>query len=261
MSTESEGLWVYGILDGASANQRVAGVVGVAGEEIRSIQVGGIAAAVGTVPLAEFGEDALRQNLENLDWLDDKARAHDRVVSRLAQSGSVIPLRMTTVYLTEQGVADLLVDHCDQFAATLDAVNARQELGVKAYADAHVLMGTAHPDSSSSSKPSGTAYLLRRRRELSAQEDAYRLADEAAQRIHAELMGYAVAGRRKKTTDHSISGPTGWVVLNGTYLVDNSRTDLFRRTVAALQADLAGIKLDVTGPWPPYSFTGDLARP
>jgi hypothetical protein len=55
-----------------------------------------------------------------------------------------------------------------------------------------------------------------------------------------------------------LSGTTAWTVLNGTYLVDRAMEDLFRETVAAINRTAGRIRLEVTGPWPPYSFAGDL---
>jgi hypothetical protein len=105
---------------------------------------------------------------------------------------------------------------------------------------------------------SGTAYLLRRRRQLASQEEAYRLAAGEAERIHAKLMERAVDGKRKPASDPAVSGRDAWTVLNGTYLVDKDHMEEFRRSVAALDRDTRGIELEITGPWPPYSFAGDV---
>jgi Gas vesicle synthesis protein GvpL/GvpF len=49
--------------------------------------------------------------------------------------------------------------------------------------------------------------------------------------------------------------------MNGTYLVDRNQVEAFRAAVAELQETTTGIKLEITGPWPPYSFTGDVVSP
>jgi hypothetical protein len=40
--------------------------------------------------------------------------------------------------------------------------------------------------------------------------------------------------------------------------VDNDQVDAFRAAVAAIDDESEGIGLEITGPWPPYSFTGDV---
>jgi hypothetical protein len=72
-------------------------------------------------------------------------------------------------------------------------------------------------------------------------------------------MQHAVDGKRKPATDRSLSGREEWTVLNGTYLVDSDAVDVFRETVAMLDRATPRITLEITGPWPPYSFAADLS--
>src|SRR5262249_39926506 len=60
------------------------------------------------VTLAEFGEDALRRNLEDLGWLEATARAHHHVIDAVAQQGPLVPMRLATVYSGDEGIAAML---------------------------------------------------------------------------------------------------------------------------------------------------------
>jgi hypothetical protein len=258
MSVDGVGVWAYAVIRAERAEDHIGGLRGVAGEPLRAVVAGDLAAVVGTVGLAEFGQDALRNNFEDLDWLSAKARAHDAVVSGVARFGPVIPVRMATVYFDDDRVRQLLTDRHDAFDAALHRVAGRVELGVKAYADPKALVSQEGQSQESVGHRSGTAYLLRRRRELASEEEAYRIAAGEADRIHTTLIGCAVDGKRKPPLDKSISGTAAWTVLNGTYLVDEGSTNVFMETVAALEKSTGRITLAVTGPWPPYSFAGDL---
>src|SRR5213078_2128486 len=46
---------------------------------------GGLAAIVSRVSLEEFGEERLRDNLNDVAWLEDKARAHEEVLDAALQ--------------------------------------------------------------------------------------------------------------------------------------------------------------------------------
>ncbi len=257
MTVEGDGLWLYAILGDDSADDRLAGLRGVADEPVRTVTAEDLAAAVGTVNLHEFGQDALRRNLEDLDWVAAKARAHDAVITAIARSGPVIPVRMATVYVDNRRVEQLLKSRHGDFNHALRRVAGREELGVKAYADPKGL--AAQDDPVDGNSRSGTAYLLRRRRELASQEEAFRVASQEADRIHTALMRHAVDGKRKPATDRALSGRDEWTVLNGTYLVDED-------VVESIPGDRCRprlgqrrrITLEITGPWPPYSFAGDL---
>jgi hypothetical protein len=255
----TEGVWTYAVVESDAAEPRLSGLVGVSGEPIRAVTSTGLTAVVGTVGLDQFGEDGLRRNLEDLDWLAATARAHDAVISAIARFGPVVPMRMATVYLDDERVSELLEARHDDFIAALRHVTARAELGVKAYADPETL--AKQQDSAgggAGEKMSGTAYLMRRRRALAANDEAFRVAAKHADRIHARLLSHAVDGKRKPASDRSLSGRSDWTVLNGTYLVDTEGIDGFRALVASVARDSPGIELEVTGPWPPYSFAGDV---
>jgi len=71
----TEGVWTYAVVESEAAEPRLSGLVGVSGEPIRAVTSTGLTAVVGTVGLDQFGEDGLRRNLEDLDWLAAPARA------------------------------------------------------------------------------------------------------------------------------------------------------------------------------------------
>jgi hypothetical protein len=256
MSTE--GVWAYAVVGGEAAEHSFGRLQGVAGEPVRAVTGSGLTAVVGTVGLDEFGEEALRNNLEDLDWLAATARAHDAVISAIARGGPVVPLRMATVYLDDSRIRDLLETRHDDFVSALDRVAEREEFGVKAFADPNVLTGQNESGDRPGEKLSGTAYLMRRRRALASQDDAFRIAAAHAERIHAGLLEHAVDGKRKPASDRRLSGRDGWTVLNGTYLVKKDEVDAFKAVVAAIDRNTPGIELEITGPWPPYSFAGDV---
>jgi len=258
MSTD--GVWTYAVMESEGAVPRISGLHGVSGEPVRAVTNGGLTAAVGTVGLDEFGEEGLRRNLEDFDWLAATARAHDAVIAAIARFGPVVPMRMATVYLDDQRVSRLLEARRVDFVNALRHVTGRSELGVKAYADPDVLTGQQEPaEQTTGAKMSGTAYLMRRRKALAANDDAFRIAAEHADRIHSQLLRHSVDGKRKPAPDRSLSNRKDWTVLNGTYLVDADDIDAFSALVATVGRDTPGIELEITGPWPPYSFAGDVA--
>ncbi|AHK31434.1 gas vesicle synthesis protein [Rhodococcus opacus PD630] len=255
--TADEGVWLYSITTDSIGDAQLAGVTGVAGEPVRAVASAGLAAVVGTVSLSEFGQEPLQRNLEDLDWLAATARAHDSVVAAVLRCGPTVPLRLATLYLDDDRVRLLLDERQEEFSTALRRVTGRSEWGVKAFGDAKVLAQNVKEEpSATGAKGKGTAYLLRRRAELSAQQDVERRAAGHAGEIHSALLGRAVDGLRRQVTDPVLTGKRAWMIFNGTYLVDNARIDDFAALVSALDAERPGITLDLTGPWPPYSFAG-----
>lgn len=258
------GVWLYGI-SRAMPPQALTGLTGLKEQPVYTIEEAGLVAVAGSVPLGEFGEEPLRRNLENLDWLAETARAHDSVVNAVAGAApAVVPLRLATVYLDDERVRSLLVERRADFEAALDRLTGVSEWGVKGYADPDALVEPPADDDSKSDQAAGagTAYLLRRRAQLSARQDAERNAASRADEIHTVLLRLAEAATRHPPQDPQLTGKRAWMVLNGAYLVGEARTEEFAAKVRALDAELPGMWLELTGPWPPYSFagTGQVAR-
>jgi hypothetical protein len=252
VADDGTGVWVYAVVGGGRYGDELP--AGVAAERVRTIEAAGLTAVVGTVGLDDFGEAALRRNLEDLDWLETTARAHDAVVGAVARTADAVPLRLATVCTDDEHVRALLAESRCDFEAALRQVAGRAEWGVRAIADT-----TARPAPDVGTNAPGGAgarYLARRRAELSSREDIERALAAEAESVHTTLLRLAAMGRRQSPTAPALAGTRAWMPLNGTYLVDRDRAREFAEAVASLDRDHERLRLELTGPWPPYSFTG-----
>jgi hypothetical protein len=256
---EGGAVWLYAVMGPGQGTPE--GVHGVAGETIRPIEGAGLTAVVGSVPASEYGDAALRRHLEDLTWLEATARAHDRVVSALMRHGPTVPLRLATVCLDDARVRAVLEERRADLGAALELVTGRTEWGVKAYADIDALTSTAVESAADGVAGSGTVWLARRRAQVSARDNVEHEVAAQADAIHTHLVRRSVAGRRQPPAAPILSGTKERVALNGTYLVDGDRADDFAETVRALGKTHPDLRLELTGPWPPYSFAGGQGQP
>ncbi|GEL17588.1 GvpL/GvpF family gas vesicle protein [Pseudonocardia asaccharolytica] len=249
-----DAVYVYAIGDAALAADLPA-VAGVGGTLVRAVGSGALAAVASSVDAGEFGEDALRHNLEDLGWLADTARAHHAVVDTVARHHPIAPVRLATVYLDDANVRALLDERAAAFTAALERVRGRTEWGVKAFAAPQAAeepqAAEPQPPAPSEAGP-GTAYLMRRRAARNRAAESRRSAADAASRLHEELAGLAVANRRYPPQDPQLTGSRDEMVLNAAYLVENAGEAAVRRLVEERGAP--GLRLQLTGPWAPYSF-------
>src|SRR5438309_10678380 len=110
---EDPGIWLYAVTRGPEPAVPP-GTTGVGGAPVRTLAEAGLVAVVGSVGLDEFGEEPLRRNLEDLDWLAATARAHDTVVDAVARSGPAVPARLATVYTDDGRVREVLAGRRDE---------------------------------------------------------------------------------------------------------------------------------------------------
>jgi Gas vesicle synthesis protein GvpL/GvpF len=250
---EPDGLWVYAV---TRPGAEVDSLTGVAGGPVRLVAAGELTAVVSPVDLAEFGPEPLRRNLEKLPWLEAVARAHHQVIAAISATSAVVPMRLATVYRTPASLARMLVQRAGDFQAVLARTANCAEWGVKAYliaADAPQ-PGGEQVAAARSQPGSGTDYLRRRRAQLTADEDLRREAAASAERLHCELCAVASASARHRPQDPQLSGRRTQMILNGTYLVEDRRRERFAATVSRSMESSSSVRVEVTGPWPPYSF-------
>ncbi|MFI0356185.1 GvpL/GvpF family gas vesicle protein [Actinomadura sp. 9N407] len=259
MSTDGTAVYLYGVARGLDP-AALDGAAGVAGAPVREITAAGLTALVSTVRLDQYGEEALRANLEDLRFLEDTARAHHDVVDRAARAAPTAPVRIATLYRDDGRVAEILTERHAQFTGVLDGITGRTEWGVKAYAHAEAYDNA--PDPRDDPEPAGagggagvgTAYLRQRQVQRRRHEDAARHVSGQAEAVHAELADHAAASRSHPPQDPRLSGHEGTLILNTAYLVDDDQVAGFLAVTDDLDARLPGIEVQVTGPWPAYSF-------
>ncbi|MEU9044304.1 MULTISPECIES: GvpL/GvpF family gas vesicle protein [unclassified Kitasatospora] len=249
--------WLYAIADAGCTPPP--GLTGVAGETLRAIAAPDLTALAGSVPRGDFDEEPLRAHLADAAWLEHAVRAHHRVVDTLARTAPMLPLRFATLYRDDRRAAAMLERHHDELLASLGHVTGRVEWGVKAYAglagptpDAAAESGDTRQDPAA--RP-GTAYLLRRQAQHHRREQDQQQAADDAQDVHTVLAQAAAEATRHPLQRPETVGRTEPMVLNGAYLVEQARTAAFHAAVDALSARFPGLRLETTGPWPPYSFT------
>ncbi|WP_328444898.1 GvpL/GvpF family gas vesicle protein [Streptomyces sp. NBC_00386] len=241
--------------------QSLTGLTGVAGAPVHLIAEGGkehgdadIVLVVSPVPAADFREEGLRRHLEDLDWLEAVARAHHAIVEEVAARAPALPLRLATVYRDDSSARDMLRSAVRLFTERLDHLADQVEWGVKIYVEATVPPTPAAPESPSADISPGRAYLSARRRQRGDREAFHRAAQEAAERVGNVAGAYATDRAAHRPQQGALAGDAGENVFNDAFLVPRGRGEAFRSEAARAGQGLAGIRVEVTGPWAPYSF-------
>ena len=293
--SEGSGVWAYAItedgnLSGPDGDVDLSWLTGVGEAKVRTTASCGLTVLVSDVSLAEFGEAALRENLENLDWLDEVAREHHYVIDAAARLFPLLPVRLATVYSGDDAVCAALSERCDQLRDALHRVGGRVEWGVKAYAAPNAAEGAGEdatgrtdadpagaeraPAASATESPespeapegaaqepktaggAGMAYLRRRRAQLTSARESETAAVSGAQAVHAELTAKAIGARLHPPQSAQLSGVRQPMLLNAAYLLDPDGSVAFTAAVAGMATAHPELRVELTGPWPPYSFAG-----
>jgi len=248
------GVYLYAICRPEDA-AGLAGSPGVEGSEVRVLDVGELSAVVSSVPLTEFGEEGLRRNLEDLRWVEAVARCHNAVVAECFRRGPVAPVSLATVCFDDDAVISRVRAWRPQVLDALARVDGCTELGVKVYQRQDEQSGAKEPvRAASSGAGAGAAYLQRLKADAQRRESRSQVLTATVEQVHHQLSEGGVASRRHPVQDPRLSGHAGQMVLNGAYLVGVEAVERFQGHVADVAADHPDLELELTGPWPPYSF-------
>ncbi|MEU0951300.1 GvpL/GvpF family gas vesicle protein [Streptomyces niveus] len=253
--------YVYAVgAAGKALDSALSGRTGAHGGSLRTVCAGDLVALVSSVPHDAFGTDGLRAQMEDIKQLEVLARTHHCVVEAAYESGTVLPMRLATVYLDDARVTDMLVERAVEFGDLLSRLEGHVELGVKVYADpreaaaASEAATTATAPGEPAVTSPGRAYLRQRREQRRNHRDAYQAAGAVAAEVTARVGATVRARLAHRPQQGDLAQGAGENIANDAYLVEASRVAEFHTALAGLADDVPGVRVEITGPWAPYSF-------
>jgi gas vesicle protein GvpL/GvpF len=244
-------LWVYGV----SASDETCDTRGIDSAEVFAVRQDDLTAYASVLPAARFEREPLMAQLEDLERVEVLARAHEGVVEALREQAAVLPCRLCTIYSGEPALRAMLEREQETLRATLERLRDAEEWGLK-------LLHEPLPAADAPGPASGTAYLAAKREAREAAERARTELDGLAAEVHARLAEHADAAVVGRPQDRRLSGHEGEMLLNGSYLVPVAQGAGFRALVEQLDERYGrdGLTFQLTGPWAPYHFAGEVPQ-
>ena len=265
---EATGVYVYCITDGeplatlrssdATSLRSTSAAAGALHPRwpVYSLVYEDLLAVVSQVPLEEFGEEGLHAHLEDASWLEREVCAHEQVIEKVMAGRTVLPMKFCTIFQTENRVQTLLKSNQEQFRRALARLRGRQEWEVKIYCEPAAVV--ARQVGKAGTDLSGKHYLLRKRAEKIAAQEAMNEAQRQAQRSYEKLAGWAEI-IQLKPVERANAPSAPRLILDAVCLLPESAFDPCRQELERLGDELAdkGFRFQLIGPWPPYHFTNE----
>ena len=198
---------------------------GLGGEALRLIEVARLLVVAGRI------DDAPRVTPTAL-------RRHDATVRRLAgRTDAVLPIRFGTVVGDRLALARALAPRAAGLREALALVAGHEQMTLRVYGEAV----TTSDESAAESAGAGQRYLARRLRARRAPE---------VDPVRRALRGLVSAERIERHERPPLLASVYHLVRRG----DSKR---YLAAVAAASAQLAGVRVSPSGPWPAYAFAPD----
>jgi hypothetical protein len=258
--------YVYCIAENAAAAQLPVESLPAAIEEdskLEWISVNTLAALASKVPRAMYSEANLAEQLTDATWTAIRAMRHETVVEFVARRATVIPLRLGTIYLERSGVEQMLTDKSRELESIIEQLRGREEWGVNVYCDRAVLLSSITSVSPvlrdlvqrAEQAPPGQSYLMQKKIETLKVDEARAAVNRIVDQIEQTLKSQTDDARRLRilkveTTEH------GELKAKFAFLVKRAAFEEFRDAAERLAQEHqpAGVRLELTGPWPVYNF-------
>lgn len=227
----------------------------------------GLKAIFERVPEDEFGEQYLSNNLKNMEWVSEKVVHHQSVLDQLQGAEPLIPFKFGSIFKTEEGLKEMLLDRKEDFAALIEKLRGKQEWGVKLFYDSAKLTEWAEKGSDEiilfnkqiDEGSAGKAFLLKKKKQEALNKLCKQQINDYRKRVFGFISDRDVEVYQNKELESGLTGRPDTNILNLAILSEASNTQKLMSFIDELQPALIdrGMKLELTGPWPPYNFVSE----
>jgi len=259
--------YVYGVV--GSSIETATAPEGIDGGAVNLIPNGDVAALATSVSADDYAPDKVEALTADIDWVSQRAAAHDRVLTWASDAGAVIPFPMWTLFRDAKGVKGMLSKRMKELGQTFQRIADGREFIVRVYVQPVVLKGrlAVHSaeltqlEAEAAKASPGQKYLLERKIENVRRDAGRDVTTRVATEIHDALRAASLETVREQPVNAGVAREQGRAILNASFLVAPPRVVDFQRALTAMvnKYEPSGFKFDFTGPWPPYHFVGETA--
>jgi hypothetical protein len=205
---------------------------------------------VSDAPADAFGEAPLAARLTDLDWVSRAAVAHDAVIESFMDAEAVVPMKIFTLFTNDARALEQVRSNWKAIETLIRRLSKQAEWGVRLVFD----QSRAPAEDAGLSASSGRGYLMAKRQIRAAITAHTASMRKAAGGVLKTLAPLARESRQRPITAPAESRSV--LLLDAAFLVPRTKAARFRTSVERLAKKLAtsGYALQLSGPWPPYSF-------
>src|SRR3982074_2726890 len=256
--------YVYGVV--GSSVETATAPTGIDGSPVSLISRGDLSALATSVSAEDYAPDRVESLTADVEWVSERATAHDRVLTWASDSGAVVPFPMWTLFRDDKAVKSMLTKRMNELKRAFAHIGDGREFIVRVYVQPGLLKGhlaehsaelTSLEAQAAKATP-GQKYLLERKIENLRRDAGRDLTGKVATEIHDALSGAAMETVREQPVNSGAAREQGRAILNASFLVAPARVVDFQRQLTAniKSPGMVGLEVDFTGPWPPYHFVG-----
>ncbi|HBZ66687.1 MAG TPA: hypothetical protein DEO70_07605 [Bacteroidales bacterium] len=239
-------------------------------EKIQIFPFMDLEAVISDVSIEEFSSEEIQKKAEeDLEWIKGKAQIHEQVIEQAMRTGGsaiipVIPMQFGVIFKTREKLQETLFTNLEKFRKSLRFLTGKQEWGVKAYLNQkvfEVFLEKGNEELMAKKReaealPKGLSFFAKKKAASTIDEVKEKELDKIINEIYKSLAESVVSLHKAKILEKDFTLMTEEMILNGFYLIEESRLNEFRGKAEEFREKFnpRGIKIEMSGPWPSYHF-------
>jgi hypothetical protein len=174
-------------------------------------------------------------------------------------------MKFGTIFKEEKALQAALIEHQEQFKATLEKLEGKQEWGVKAYLTDPQKFEQAIKENNATIQekareiaglPEGMAFFMEEELNEVISREVSRELDRVVEGLYESLSRQAESSVQNQILGKELTGKREPMVFNAACLVSGGKIEEFKDAARILNQELQkrGLDLEFSGPWPAYHF-------
>lgn len=260
------GFYVYGIIS-IREDDSVSLITGIDGiHHLEVLNENGLHAAVSRVNLNEFGQEKISICLDDMVWVEEKARRHFNIQQQLYSTGALIPVKFCTIYTGECNIREYLRSNACRFNKALSYFSDKEEWTYKAYCNKKKFLEMNMEEerkqlqSQLINTSKGASYFMQKKLESTLDEKAKCKLLKIRENIWDNIKSLSDDAVVNKNLSRQATERNEDMILNAALLVSRKNTENLAALCRRLEEDLGAFNIyaELTGPWPVYNFSANF---
>ena len=234
-------------------------------KNLQSVPFQDIEAVSGEIDPLKFNPELIKEKLlSDPKWAEENICRHHEVIDRAFQTSVVIPMKFGTMYKNKKSLVDMLEKYYRQFKILISRLQDKKEWGIKAYLDRNKFIGGLKKKNKEiqklekrrSSVQEGMRWYIERKVDEIIAKEFEEDIEKELQYLIGKVENYTKEIRLNEILSKDILEPAREMIITAACLIKNDALQNFNGLFQELakEAMRKGIKLELTGPWPPYNF-------
>jgi hypothetical protein len=221
-----------------------------------------LAAVWSPVPVEDFSGPEAEERLRDLTWIGPRVIRHQEVVAGVMRHSAVLPVRFGTIFASLTNLEKVLQRHSDTIAEFLERLTDQEEWAVKGMLDRAgardklFTLKLAQEAESLEALSPGKRYFEEQRLRAAGDQELKRWLREVCRQLWTDLRDHAAEIQERRLLSRETTGSDQDMVWNWALLIPRPAVSGFQDRIQDINAQYGdrGLRVEVTGPWPPYSF-------